>query len=253
MKMLSAKALILFFFFNSAIFSQVTPAGSYDKSELKDKFLSMKTVNDNSVLSKNINSSVSKSDKSPGLALLFSLILPGAGHFYIDRMDVGKYFLGVDAASWIGLASLNIYGNDVQKQSRVFSVQHAGIGSKDGKSDDYFTNIGSYDNIYDYNNDKLTRGEYNLLYDVNQFYWDWDNQNNQNIYESQRKSSERIYNTRIVFGSLLIANRIISGISAYLLSKSSNKKQSALNIQPELLYKNDYSFDGIKINLSKNF
>ncbi len=253
MKIVIVISLALIFYFNSTVFSQNTEKESFSKNELTEKILNMKTDKVNSLSGINDKSAVTKSSKSPGLALLFSLILPGAGHFYIDRMDVGKYYLGVDAASWLGLASLNIYGNDVRKQSRVFSVEHAKTANSGGKDDDYYANIGSYDNIYEYNNDKLTRGEYSLLYNVDQFYWDWDNLQNQKIYESQRKSSERIFNTRIVFGSLLVANRIISGISAYLLSKNYNKKSGSLNIQPELLYKNDNSFDGVRINMSKDF
>jgi len=251
MRFLIAALVSFSLLISSNIYSQNT--GHILKSEnisaLKEKILNSDSKSDNL----NINSVTAKSKKSPGLALLFSFILPGAGHYYINRMDVGKYFLGVDAASWIGLASLNIYGNDVRDESRTFSRQHAGINNIDNKSDDYFTDIGSFDNIYEYNNDKLTRGQYELLYDVNNFYWNWDDIQNKNIYETQRKSSERIYNTRIVFGSLLIANRIISGISALLLANKQNKKISSLNVQPEFLYKRDYSFDGIRINLSKNF
>lgn len=199
-----------------------------------------------------VKSTSVKSKKSPALALLFSLILPGAGHFYLNRMDVGKYFLGVDAASWLGLVSLNIYGNSVRDNSRTFSLEHANLASIENKDDDYFANVGNFDNINEYNNDKLTRGEYAKLYDVNQFFWNWDNSNNRNIFETQRKNSERIYNSRIIFGSILVANRIISGISAFLIANK-NIKNTSLIIQPELMYKSDYSFDGIKINISKNF
>lgn len=224
--------------------------------EKENRILSLKNgiVNQQSETNKlRIENTSAKSGKSPGLALLFSLILPGAGHYYIDRMDVGKYFLGVDAASWIGLASLNVYGDNVRDDSRTFSAEHADVKNIDGKPDDYWGNIGNFSNIYEYNNDKLIRGEYALVYDVNQFYWNWDNENNKNIYETQRKNSERIYNTRIVFGSILVANRIISGISAYLLAGKKDEKKSSLIIQPELLRKYDYSFDGVRINLSKNF
>ena len=200
-----------------------------------------------------LNTSIQQSNKSPGLALLFSLIVPGAGHYYIQRMDVGKYFFGADVASWLGYISLNVYGDNVSDDSKTFSVEHAQVASVGSQNDDFWTNIGSFSNIYEYNNDQLLQGNYNTLYNVNQYYWDWDNMDNMNIYESQRKSSERIYNTRIVFGSLLIVNRIVSGISAYLLAKNQNKTSSSLNIQPELLYKNQYSIDGVKINLSKNF
>ncbi|MEO8664298.1 MAG: hypothetical protein ABI462_02285 [Ignavibacteria bacterium] len=190
--------------------------------------------------------------KSPILALLFSVILPGAGHFYLNRMDVGKYFLGADAASWLGLVTLNIYGNNVRDDSRSFSVEHAEVSGIDNKNDDFFASVGNYDNVYEYNNDKLTRGEYTKLYNVNQFFWNWDDNGNRTIYETQRKNSERIYDSRIIFGSILVANRIISGISAYLIATKANKN-TTLNIQPELMYKSDYTFDGVKINISKNF
>jgi TM2 domain-containing membrane protein YozV len=199
-----------------------------------------------------VKSLTAKSKKSPALALLFSLILPGAGHFYLNRMDVGKYFLGVDAASWLGLATLNIYGDNVRDDSRTFSREHADLADIDNKNDDFFANVGNYDNIYEYNNDKLIRGEYAMIYDVNQYFWNWDNTGNRDIFETQRKNSERIYNSRIIFGSILVANRIISGISSFLIANK-DIKNTSLNIQPELMYKSDYTFDGIKINVSKNF
>lgn len=199
-----------------------------------------------------INTVSVKSKKSPALALLFSLILPGAGHLYLNRMDVGKYFLGADAASWLGLVSLNIYGNSVRDNSRTFSLEHADVNNIDNKNDDYFANVGNFNDIYEYNNDKLTRGEYEKLYDVNKFFWNWDNIDNRNLYETQRKNSERIYNSRVIFGSILVANRIISGISAFLIANKANKS-SSLNFQPQLLHKHDYTFDGVRINFSKNF
>ena len=216
--------------------------------ELKSKLTDLKT----SSADPEISTSINESKKSPGLALLLSLILPGSGHYYLNRMDVGKYFLGADAACWIGFATLNIYGNSVNDDAISFSTQHAQVNTTN-KDDNYYVNVGNYNNIYEYNNEQLTFGAYYNLYDVDQYYWNWDNVNNRNIYDSQRKSSERILNNRIIFGSLLIANRIVAGISAYLIAKQDPKKSVTFNIEPELLYKKDLSFDGLKINLTRNF
>lgn len=249
-KFLIAGTIIFFLF-------QYTESHSQERDKIKNK--SIQNLKED-FLKANIpqnkltlNTLQATSQKSPAMALLLSVILPGAGHYYIDRMDVGKYFFGVDVASWIGWATLNIYGNNVNDDAVTYSVQHAKVTNPDNKDDDYFTNVGNFNNIYEYNDDQLQRGMYNSLYNVNEYYWNWDNVNNRNIFESQRKSSERILNTRIVFGSLLIANRVICGISAYLLTNKPKSKSSSLNIEPELLYKNDYSFDGVKINLSKYF
>lgn len=251
MKLKIVLCLIFMISAGSACKSQSVKSSSvqFGKSEIREKFSDFEMKNEKV----SIGISKQASDKSPALALLYSVILPGAGHFYLERMDVGKYFLGADALSWIGLISLNVYGDDLRDDSRTYSVEHAGVSDKDSKDDDYYTNIGSFSNIYEYNNDKLLRGEYHLIYNVDNYYWNWDNTNNQNIYEQQRKSSERVYNSRIIFGSLLIANRIVSGISAYLIATSKDKKSASLRFEPELLYTKDYKIDGMKINIAKNF
>jgi len=79
--------------------------------------------------------------KSPGISILLSALLPGAGHFYAGRMDVGAYFLGAEAAMWLGLFGVNYYGGVLRDDSRSFASVHAGL-NKDGKDDDYFANVG---------------------------------------------------------------------------------------------------------------
>lgn len=238
----------------SKCFSQ-SPGRNLEKDKLlnlKSDFYESKTGNDK----KNkfsINTTAAEK-KSPALAVLLSALIPGAGHLYIGRFDVGKYFVGADAAFWLGLATLNVYGNSVNDDAITYSVQYAHVTNPDAKDDDFFTNVGNFNSVYEYNNDQLIQGLYNSLYDVNAYYWNWDNNvQNRNIFDEQRESSERILNTRIVFGSLLIANRVVACISAYLLTNKPKSKSSSLNVLPELLYKNDLSFDGFKFNISKNF
>ena len=245
--------LILSFVFTHNTFSQSSKNFTQGNQILELKSRVLKS--DSTVSNKKINTSVYSSKKSPLLATVLSLIIPGSGHLYLNRFDVGKYFFGIDVASWIGYVSLNAYGNDVIDDAKTFSHEHAGVSQSNVNSDndDYFSNVGNYYNIFDYNNAQLQTGNYSGLYNTSEFYWNWDNTNNQNIFETQRKNSERIYNSRIIFGSILIANRIVAGISAYLLATKDPKKTTSLNIEPQLLYKNDLTFDGVKINLSKNF
>jgi len=242
---------ILFLTIQTNTYSQSSTSSNKGNEvlELKTRLLNENTLEKDP----EVKTSASTSKKSPALALLFSLILPGSGHYYLNRMDVGKYFFGTDIAGWLGYISLNVYGDDVITDAKTFSNEHAQVQDVDNKNDDYFGNVGNYDNIYEYNNYQLTIGSYSTLYDVNTYYWSWDTDNNRNIFEAQRKSSERIYNSRIIFGSLLIVNRVVSGISAYLIASKDPKKVSSLNIEPELLYKNDFTFDGLKLNLIKNF
>lgn len=250
MKFKSIVFILLSFLIMTDIYGQ-----ELDRSIRGNEILELKSDLHKTVNASNtpeINTSIAESKKSPGLALLLSLILPGSGHYYLNRMDVGKYFFGADVASWIGYISLNVYGNSVNDDAISFSTQHADVNTSN-KDDNYYANVGNYNNIYEYNNAQLTYGAYSMLYNVDQNYWNWDNVNNRNTFESQRKSSERILNSRIIFGSLLIANRIMAGISAYIIAKNDTKKPTTFNLEPELLYKKDLSFDGLKINLVKNF
>ncbi|MBX7047171.1 MAG: hypothetical protein K1X86_15180 [Ignavibacteria bacterium] len=244
--------VLLSVLFVNAVFSQSLTESSKDFSQpeyLNKEDLTAQFLNQKSDLKK-VELAPAKDKKSAGIAMLLSLLVPGAGHLYINRMDVGKFFVMGEAASWIGLAGLNIYGDALQEDYKTFAVQNAGV-NKTGKDKDYFSNVGNFNSVYDYNNDKLLKGQYTQLYDVNTYYWNWNNVANRDDYENQRKTSERVYNSRVVFGTTLIINRVVSALSALILTNKRNNA-TTLNIQPELMQK-DYGVDGLKLNISTNF
>ena len=217
------------------------------KKELTERILK-DTIKNNDV---KINST--KSNKSPAVSLLLSLVLPGAGHWYADRLDVGQYFFVSEAACWLGVLGFNLYGNSLRDDSRTFAGVHAGL-DKNGKDDNYFSNVGNFNTIYDYNNDKLSKGQYDLLYDVNTSYWSWDNPNSMSAFESQRKKSERVYNDRVIFATGLIVNRIVSAISAFIITNKANKNESgSFRMNSELIRNNRNGYDGLKLNFVKSF
>lgn len=230
--------------------SKVESSSGLSNDNLNKKDLTNQLLTQNSSKDKiEINSANNK--KSVGIAMLLSLLVPGAGHLYIDRMDVGKFFVMSETASWLGLAGMNIYGDALQDDSRTFASENAGL-NKAGKDKDYFANVGNFNNIYDYNNDKLAKGQYSQLYDVNTYYWNWNSTANKDNFEEQRKKSERVYNSRVIFGTTLIINRVVSAISALILTNKKTDSSKTLNFQPELIQK-EYGIDGLKLNISKNF
>lgn len=195
---------------------------------------------------------IKSSGKSGGLAMLLSLVVPGAGHYYLNRMDVGKYFVAGEAASWLGFVGLNIYGDAVKDDARQFAVQYSGANSTI-TDDEYYTNIGFYRNIFDYNNDKLARGEFDKVYDVEKFYWYWNSADEQGTFETQRKKSERIFNARIIFTTGLIVNRLTSALSALLLANSNTTILRNSKIQTEFLKGANNKIDGMSLTFTKGF
>lgn len=188
--------------------------------------------------------------KSPGISVLLSAILPGAGHYYTGRMDVGSYFLGAEVGLWLGLIGVNYYGGVLQDDSRSFAAVHAGL-NKEGKDDDYFANVGTFLNIYQYNNDKLQSGQYDKIYDINTHFWNWDSADNQGDFDQQRKKSERTYNLSTIFVTGLIVNRLVSGISALVLTNKVNS--SGIKVSSGFTTSPENKIDGLKLNFVKSF
>lgn len=233
----------------SAQNSQISITTSDRKADLTYKVLSQEQTQQD--LNSNLTS-LQATEKSPGLAMIMSLVLPGAGHFYIDRMDVGKYFVAGEAASWIGFAGLNIYGDAIRNDSRTYAYEVAGA-NKNNTDDDYYTNVGFYRNVYDYNNDMLARGQYDKLYDVNTNYWNWNTAAEQGTFETQRKKSERVLNARVIFTTALIVNRITSAISALILANQQNTLLKNTQIKSELIKGAYDRYDGLSLNFIKTF
>lgn len=245
------KKLIIFFaivFFIQSAYSQIKD----DNSSIKKQVLS------NQILKSQYKDSINKDTptykkKNPAISIFLSLLVPGAGHLYAGRMDVGKYFLVSEASCWLGVVGLDLYGNWLRDDSRTFASEHSGL-NKNGKDDDYFSNVGSYDNIYQYNNEKLAKGQWEKIYDVNSFYWSWDNEANKNLFDVQRKRSERTYNARIIFATGLVVNRIISAMSALILTnRINNNSSSGIRISSEFISTQKNPYDGIKLNFIKSF
>ncbi len=211
------------------------------KSELKDKIINQNDSRKQIYFN-------NEAEKSPSISAVLSLILPGAGHFYAGRMDVGKYFLTAEAGLWLGIIGVNIYGDAIKEDSRSFAAVHSGI-NKNGKDDEFFVNIGLFNNIYEYNNYRLSRGEFDKLYDINSHFWNWDFNHNRELYDEQRKKSERIYNSDRIFTAGLIINRIASAVSAFLLTNSS----SGLKISSGFNKFVNGKPSGIEIKLTKLF
>ncbi len=219
---------------------------SYQKLELTEKIIKQNYKD-------SLNEQSLKIDKkNPAISLFLSLLIPGAGHLYTDRMDVGKYFVASEVSCWLGIIGLNLYGNYLRDDSRTFASEHSGL-NKNGKDDDYFANVGNFNNIFEYNNEKLAKGQYDKLYDVNTHFWNWDSELNRNTFDLQRKKSERTYNTRIVFATGLIVNRVVSAISALVLTNKKNNSSSGIRINSEFIGTHKNPYDGLKLNFVKSF
>ena len=116
-------------------------AFSYQQSAVGSKQLA---VSSSQYLVSSIqNPETSVSKKSPALAILYSMLLPGMGELYANSYESGKYFTIADGALWSVFTGFSIYGNQQENNYKSFAQSKAGV-NVDGKDADYFANIGAY-------------------------------------------------------------------------------------------------------------
>jgi hypothetical protein len=162
--------------------------------------------------------------KSVGLAVVYSLLLPGMGELYAGDYGSGKYFTGADGLLWLTLYAVDAHANSIQDDARTFAALHAGF-DQEGKNDDYYSDVGNFDDVYAYNEQVLRDRDAYKLYDpASADYWKWDAASNREVYRGQRIEADGMFNnTRFVVAGLL-ANRVLSAINAARIVISGNKE-----------------------------
>jgi hypothetical protein len=194
------------------------------ETEIKSNINSEKTIqteffNSNSELS-NVNPAAKK---KVGLALIYSLLLPGMGELYAGSYSTGKYFTIAEGALWSTFIGMNVYGSWQQDRYKAFAVSRAGI-NPDGKDEDYYATISEYLDIEQYNNEKALERRFTEMYNTERYYWNWENPDDRRTYRSMWVSSEQTFNDVRFVAGLLIVNRLVSAINAVRLVAAYNKR-----------------------------
>lgn len=166
-----------------------------------------------------------KQKKSAGLAIIYSLLLPGMGELYAGDYSSGLYFTIADGVCWTALTGLNLYGSWQQDNYKSFARSNGSV-NLDGKDETYFATIANYNSIDEYNEEKALNRDYDNMYDTQTFYWKWQDNDQRREYRNMWSSSEQAYNNvRFAVGALLL-NRVVSAINAVRLVAKYNKSLS---------------------------
>lgn len=212
------KLLLAFFLTSNLIYSQPPT-----KNILDLKLQSKNLISSDHNYSTNFQEGFQK--KKVGLAIIYSLLLPGMGELYAGDYSFGKYLTITDALLWGSYIGFYAYGNMRKSDYKSFAASNGGVNNS-GKDDTYYTTIGNYINIQEYNNQQALERNFDKIYDVNQYYWDWKTNAQRSTYRNMWTSSESAYNNLRFVAGALILNRIVSIINAVRLVSVYNKKGS---------------------------
>ena len=169
-----------------------------------------------------ITYSFEKNKKNPGLAIIYSLLLPGMGELYAEGYSSGKYFTIAEGSLWGIFFGMDTYANWQRDRYKAYAVTNAGI-STNGKDADFFATIADFSSIYQYNDEKALNRDFGSMLNVETHYWNWPSTEQRRTYRGMWSSSEQTFNDlRFVVGALIL-NRLASAVNAARLVAAYNK------------------------------
>jgi hypothetical protein len=177
-----------------------------------------------------------KERKSPSKAFFYSLLLPGAGEAYVGEKTQSKIFLAVELVAW-GLVVANVINvNSRESDYMNYAVQHAQV-NRSGKNDQFWIDIGKFDTIFEYNDERRRERDINAIYKENTFYtWNWDKNENRLFYDSQRIDAREIERNRLYFFAAIALNHLVSAINALRLANAYNRNLDELSLKFNIDY-----------------
>ncbi len=171
----------------------------------------------------NFSDDLQTAKKSRGLAILYSLLLPGMGELYADGYDSGKYFTIAEGVLWGTFIGMSVHASNQEDNYKAYATSRASINTS-GKNDDYYATIGQFENINEYNDQKALERNFNEMYNTETFFWKWQSTEDRRTYRSMWSSSEQTNNDlRFVVGAMIL-NRVISAINAARLVSAYNNR-----------------------------
>jgi len=186
-------------------------------------------------------------------AFLRSLILPGAGEYYLGKRSLAKTFFFTEVALWLGYFGFRQYSSWVRDDALAFAATHSGANIKN-KPSQFFVDIGNYQDVYQYNDAKQRFFQFEKVYQDEDYYWSWDSELNRRKFENMRIASDRAINRSVFVLGAIFANHVLSAVHSMWQANRYNKKLkkvSGLDIQFRV--RPDYLNQTVILGIQKRF
>lgn len=190
-------------------------------------------------------------EKSPRGAFLRSLVMPGWGHQYIDKTDWkrGQYHMAADAVMILSYAGISIRNVQLENDLETFALANAGIDLAN-RNRDTFLAIANFDNLEAYNDFQLrSRNWDDLITDTPENRWNWVDDGDRFRYQDMRERIDKNSNQLPALITLMVANRVISGLSAFAKARNMNRNLP----EARFSYLNEFGEPGLTASLRFGF
>ena len=154
---------------------------------------------------------------SPQKAFLRSLVLPGWGHSYAQGSwrGMATVYTGADIGLWLGLINANWRRDNLIQDYETLAVTRAGADIE-GKDRTFYLNLATYQSSDEYLSAQLRNRAWDRVDYVSDpaFHWAWSTEQDFFDFRDMRDDAETLGRRRSVFIALLVANRLLAGISS---------------------------------------
>lgn len=197
------------------------------------------------------NSANSQKDRRK--AFFRSLLIPGAGEYYLGKRSLAKAFFFTEVSLWASYIAFREYGKWQKNDALTFAATHSGA-KIDGKPSQFFIDIGNYNDVYQYNDAKQRMFQFEKVYIDENYYWSWDLEANRRKFDKIRISGDQALNRSVFVLGGIFAYHLLSAIHSVWQTHRINKKlEEASGAEIGLNISNDFANPGFSIILSKRF
>ena len=151
-------------------------------------------------------------------ALLYSILLPGLGHKYVEGGRWTPWAVTYTAAD-VGLW-LSLFGGEWQRdhlENSYTTLASRSSGAQlDGKDRTFYLNLASFESSDRYLETMLRNRAWDLIDYVSDpaFHWEWESQTDFERFRDLRDDAESLRRRRSILIASLVANRLLSGAIA---------------------------------------
>ena len=176
--------------------------------------------------------------KSKGKAVMYSLLLPGLGHWYVGDKRGARTFFVIEAVTWTAFVVFEVQGRLREEGYEDFAQVFAGV-TGDNHSDDYYDIIAEYDSWVDYEMAVKTEGRFALYPDgdaaaLEEYFvenrvsdyepWEWRSPDTRRDYRGIRSASKRSYRRALYAVAVAAVNRAASAFFAIKATNDANER-----------------------------
>lgn len=168
---------------------------------------------------------------SPRGAFLRSLVVPGWGHYYVDKNDWrrGQYHLGADVALIASYFGMNNRVGNLDADLNTLARARAGTDLA-GKGRRFEVAVANFDNQQEYNDFQRRSRRINNLLEGPEFFWDWQTDFDRAQFENVREKRESAENQVSALVGVMVVNRIFSGLTSFSKARKLMKNTPEVNL-----------------------